>query len=152
MTRYAARRRPMATTASASSDVSQGMGNLGTSSAGRVRTYTRWLCRAPSIEPTPSTTSAMPSALDGQWLVGAEGPAGAEITVRNKPNLATTKPSAINVSPDRTHARNVRSAAKKTRGSEVTLGRMSLVRYCEQLPTTRDAFQRTHLITSSARI
>jgi hypothetical protein len=44
--------------------------------------------------------------------------AGGQQCKKNKPNFATTNPSAITVMPDLTHASKVRSAAKKTRGSE----------------------------------
>ena len=45
----------------------------------------------------------------------------ADSSDENKPNLATTKPSAMTAKLDRTHASKVRSAAKKTLGSESTI-------------------------------
>ena len=50
---------------------------------------------------------------------------------RNSPNLATTKPSAVIVSPVRTHAKSVRSAAKKTRGSDIFSSSLSSRRVSE---------------------
>src|SRR5687768_17950522 len=67
----------------------------------------------------------VPSTPEGQcawWAFVTAAPESANDAVRrfrNRPNLATTKPSAIRVSPVRTHARSVRSAAKKTRGSDI---------------------------------
>ena len=52
---------------------------------------------------------------------------------RNSPNLATTKPSAVIVSPVRTHAKSVRSAAKKTRGSDIFSSSLSSVRIPERV-------------------
>lgn len=60
----------------------------------------------------------MPSALEAQCECGciAAVPVEEDSSARTDPNRATTKPGAMTVSPERTQAGSVRSAAKKTRG------------------------------------
>ena len=69
--------------------------------ATRARCRCRW----------KNATRTQPAVRDGTCCAASR--------VRNRPKRATTNPKPMMVRPVRTHARSVRSAAKKTRGSDM---------------------------------
>ena len=77
----------------------------------------------PELHLEPTMTKATPRIPDTD--AGPDEVMSGDCAARNctnSPKRDTTKPSAMIVSPVRSHARSVRSAAKKTRGSDCEIG------------------------------
>lgn len=79
--------------------------------------YRKWWTDAKMFSSAPIKTNAMPIGSDNADGTAADPACVASISRRNNPNRAMTKPNAINAKLVRIHAKNVRSAARYTRGS-----------------------------------
>lgn len=76
------------------------------------------------MDTAPSSTRAIPISLersDGDAGGVVDGMCWVARRLKKSPKRATTNPKPMMVSPVRIHARRVRSAAKKTRGSDMCM-------------------------------